>query len=306
MSLMTKLAEPYVIEARGLTRRFGAKAALNELDLAVPTGAVYLLTGNNGSGKSTLLRSLLDLSRPEAGVLKVFGKCPVKDGAAVRSAIGYLNEQATLPYENMTVQEFLGFCQSYYHNWDEEYARELGREFELEMALKCGALSKGGARRVQIVAVLAHRPELLLLDEPADGLDPVARDSFYRLLATHLADSPTTVLMSSHLVQESDLLCDHVGVIVDGRMRVQLARTALDEKLKRYVIELDPVSELGRLGLEIIEQRTAGTEVSCLVWGDENEILGVINGAGGKARIAHPVSLAEATRALINQAGRVA
>jgi len=306
MNLIIRFSEPLAVEARGLSRCFRNTKALHDLDIEVPEGAVYLLAGDNGSGKSTLLRTILDLSRPDAGTLTVFGLSPISEGAEVRSAIGYINEQAQLPYEKMNVAEFLGFCRSYYHTWDNDYTAQLVDEFEIDLLAKCGNLSKGGVRRVQITAALAHRPALLLLDEPADGLDPVARDRFFGLLARHLADSPTTVLMASHLVQESDLLCDHVGVISDGQLTAQLSREELERKLKRYVFELPEATDLSQLKLDMVDSRTADGESACVVWGSEEKVLGAISEAGGKARFVHSLSLAEATRALISQPGRVA
>jgi ABC-2 type transport system ATP-binding protein len=304
MRLIMNPTEPLAIEACDLNRSFGKKAALDGLNLAVPEGAFSLLVGDNGSGKSTLLRSALDLSRPQSGSLKVFGRCPATDGAAVRASIGYVPEQAVLPYVKMDVAEFLGFCADYYRTWDASYAARLVEEFAIDTGAECGTLSKGGARRVQIVTALAHRPSLLLLDEPADGLDPVARDRFLGLLAVHLADSPTTVLLASHLVQEMDLLCDHLAVIVAGRLMAQLSRADLDHKMKRYVIETDRVPDLERTAVELIDCNTAGRESACVIWGEEEEVLGAINAVGGKARIVQPLSLAEATRALLNRAGR--
>ncbi len=305
MSLIMNPTDPLAIEARDLNRRFGKKTALDGLNLAVPEGAFYLLVGDNGSGKSTLLRSVLDLSRPQSGSLKVLGSCPATAGASVRAGIGYVPEQAVLPYAKMEVAEFLRFYEDYYSNWDASYAAHLVEEFAIDTKAQCGTLSKGGSRRVQIVTALAHRPQVLLLDEPADGLDPVARDRFLGLLAVHLADSPTTVLMASHLVQEMDLLCDHVAVIAAGRLMAQLSRTDLDRKIKRYVIDTEHVSNLDRDTVELIDCNTAGQESACVIWGEEEDILGAINAVGGKARIVQPLSLAEATRALLNRAGRV-
>ena len=192
----------FAVATRGLRKQFGKEVALRGIDLQVPEGAVYVLVGPNGAGKSTTLKILLDLVRADAGAAEVFGLDPRARGPDVRAQIGYVPERHDWGYGWMRVGRLLEHHAAFYPRWDPQYAAHLARAFELRMDRKFGKLSKGQGRRVQLAMALAHRPPLLLLDEPTDGLDPVMRDETLGLLAEHLAETPTTVLISTHLVHE--------------------------------------------------------------------------------------------------------
>ncbi|HSM06269.1 MAG TPA: ABC transporter ATP-binding protein, partial [Longimicrobiales bacterium] len=183
---------PFGIVTRGLVKRFGPVAALDGLDLQVPEGAVYVLVGPNGAGKSTLIRTLLGFVRRDAGTLDVGGVDPREAGGAVRANVGYVPEGHDLGYAWMRVGRLLEQHRVYYPGWDADYAGHLLDAYEVDPGRRCGALSKGQRRRVQLLLALAHRPALLLMDEPTDGLDHVIRDTTLALLSEHLADTPTT------------------------------------------------------------------------------------------------------------------
>ena len=162
---------PFAVTTRGLAKRFGSVRALDGLDLQVPEGAVYVLVGPNGAGKSTLIRTLMGLVRYQAGAVNVLGRDPADRGAEVRAGIGYVPEDYRVGYAWMTVGRLLEHQAVYHPSWDAEYARQLRARYEIDPGRKCHTLSKGQSRRVQLVLALAHRPPLLLLDEPTDGLD---------------------------------------------------------------------------------------------------------------------------------------
>ncbi|MYF62611.1 MAG: ABC transporter ATP-binding protein, partial [Gammaproteobacteria bacterium] len=167
---------PFAVTTRGLAKRFGSTRALDGLDLQVPEGAVYVLVGPNGAGKSTLIRTLVGLVRYQAGTVSVLGRDPADRGAEVRAGIGYVPEDYRVGYAWMTVGRLLEHQAVYHPSWDAVYARELRTRYGIDPGRKCHTLSKGQSRRVQLVLALAHRPPLLLLDEPTDGLDHVVRD----------------------------------------------------------------------------------------------------------------------------------
>ena len=206
------------VTASSLSKRYGKQTALDDLSLTVPEGAVYILVGPNGAGKTTFLRSLLDLARADSGEAKVFGLSSVDDGPTVRASIGYVPDSRDLSFSGYRVGELLHHHSVYFPGWDSEYASQLTQALDINLEVRCSTLSKGQARRVQLVQALAHRPALLLLDEPTDGLDPLVRDRVFGLLADHLASSPTTVLISTHLVHEVEGLGDHLGVLRAGRL----------------------------------------------------------------------------------------
>lgn len=206
-----------VIHISQLTRRFGVKTALDSVSLSLPRGAVYGLVGANGAGKTTLIRHILGLLRAEAGSVRVFDLDPVAEPVAVLSRIGYLSEENDLPGW-MRVDELIRYSRAFYPDWDEAYAEELRRSFALDLAAKIRTLSKGQKARAGLLVALAHRPELLVLDEPSSGLDPIVRRDILGAVIRTIADEGRTVLFSSHLLEEVEEVADHVTMISDGRI----------------------------------------------------------------------------------------
>src|SRR5690606_1766153 len=143
-------------------------------------------------------------------------------------------EARAIPYTWLRVRDLLAHHARYYPTWDAAYAAHLCAAMELRLDAKFGSLSKGEARRVELTMALAHRPRLLLLDEPTDGLDPVIRATVLSLLAEHMTESETSMLITTHLVYEMERFADHVGVIRAGRLVAQLDRIAMQTRLRRY------------------------------------------------------------------------
>ena len=206
-----------VIHISQLTRRFGGKTALDSVSLSLPRGAVYGLVGANGAGKTTLIKHILGLLRAETGSVRVFAIDPVADPVAVLSRIGYLSEENDLPGW-MRVDELIRYSRAFYPDWDDAYAKELRRSFALDPAAKIRTLSKGQKARAGLLVALAHRPELLLLDEPSSGLDPIVRRDILGAVIRTIADEGRTVLFSSHLLEEVEEVADHVTMISEGRI----------------------------------------------------------------------------------------
>ena len=209
-----RVSEP-VIHITELTRLFGAKTALNGVNLSLPRGAVYGLVGANGAGMTTLIRHILGLLRAERGSVRVFGLDPVADPVGVLSRIGYLSEENDLPVW-MTVAELIRYSRAFYPKWDDGYADELRKAFALDPSATIRNLSKGQKARAGLLVALAHRPELLLLDEPSSGLDPIVRRDILGAVMRTIADEGRTVLFSSHLLEEVEQVADHVTMIRDG------------------------------------------------------------------------------------------
>jgi ABC-type multidrug transport system ATPase subunit len=206
-----------VIEVSELTRCFGAKTALASVSVSMPRGAVYGLVGVNGAGKTTLIKHILGLLRAESGSVRVFGLDPVADPVAVLSRIGYLSEENDLPGW-MRVDELIRYSRAFYPTWDDAYAEELRRTFALDAVAKIKNLSKGQKARAGLLIALAYRPELLLLDEPSSGLDPIVRRDILGAVIRTIADEGRTVLFSSHVLQEVEQVADHVTMISHGRI----------------------------------------------------------------------------------------
>jgi ABC-2 type transport system ATP-binding protein len=221
------MSEP-VIHVSELTRRFGLKDALSSVTLSLPRGAVYGLVGANGAGKTTLIKHLLGLLRAESGSVRVFGLDPVADPVAVLSRIGYLSEENDLPGW-MRVDELVRYSRAFYPAWDDVYAEELRRTFALDPAAKIKNLSKGQKARAGLLVALAYRPELLVLDEPSSGLDPIVRRDILGAVIRTIADEGRTVLFSSHLLDEVEEVADHVTMIDQGKIVLSAPLAAIRE-----------------------------------------------------------------------------
>ena len=204
-----------VVHVSQLTRRYGGNTALDAVDLSLPRGGVYGLVGANGAGKTTLIKHLLGLLRAESGSVRVFGLDPVADPVAVLSRIGYLSEENDLPGW-MRVDELIRYSRAFYPGWDDGYAAELQRTFGLDPAAVIKTLSKGQKARAGLLIALAYRPELLVLDEPSSGLDPIVRRDIVGAVLRTIAGEGRTVLFSSHLLDEVEQVADHVTMISGG------------------------------------------------------------------------------------------
>lgn len=287
-------------ETRGVKKRFGSRVALAGLDLRVPRGAVYVLVGPNGSGKTTTLRVLLDLVRADAGQAAILGHDTVAEGSRARALAGYVPERQDAGYGWMRVHELLDHHASYRAAWDGSYAKQLMSRLEVRDHTKLGKLSKGEARRVQLVMALAHRPPLLLLDEPTDGLDPVMRDEALGLLSDHVAETETTLLISTHLVYEVEGLGDHLGVLKEGALQAQLDRETLRARLRLYTLEVPD----GWSGVEALEDRVlqvggGGRELAWTVWGDEADVIARLKAGGATVRGVEPLTLEKSAVTLL-------
>ena len=222
---MSAWSSEAVVQIEGLSRSFGRKAALSEVSLSVPRGAVFGLVGENAAGKTTLIKHILGLLKAQAGTVRVFGINPVTDPVGVLSRLGYLSEDRDLP-DWMRLHEMLRYLQAFYPSWDATYAEELRRQFDLDPRARIKTLSQGQRARAGLLAALAFRPELLVLDEPSTGLDPIVRREILSAIIRTIAQEGRTVLFSSHLLDEVERVSDHVALIDRGRI---VLRGSLDE-----------------------------------------------------------------------------
>jgi ABC-2 type transport system ATP-binding protein len=237
-----------VIAIGSLTRRFGSKTALDDVSLRVPRGSVFGLVGANGAGKTTLIKHVLGLLKAEEGTVRVFGRDPVLDPPGVLSRIGYLSEEHELPGW-MRVWELMRYTRAFFAGWDEAYAQELRQRFELDPQAKVKHLSKGQRARAGLLVALAHHPELLVLDEPSSGLDPIVRRDILEAIIRSIAHEGRTVLFSSHLLHEVERVSDHVTMIHEGRIV--------------FSGPLDDIKEKHRcMTLRFVEARSRPPEVS--------------------------------------------
>jgi ABC-2 type transport system ATP-binding protein len=222
--------EQSVVDVTNLSRLYGEKTALDGVSFRAGAGQVYGLVGSNGAGKTTLLKHLLGLLRATSGSVRVFGRDPVVDPVGVLSRVGYLSEDRELP-EWMRVEELMRYTQAFHPTWDASYARELLETFALDPAKKIKDLSKGMRAQAGLIAAVAYRPELLILDEPSSGLDAVVRRDILDAIVRAVADDGRTVIFSSHLLDEVERMSDHVTMMQLGRVTLS---GALDDVRRDY------------------------------------------------------------------------
>lgn len=209
----------HILEIHDLKRSYGKKVALDGVSLSVPAGGVFGLLGGNGAGKTTVLRHTLGLLAAQSGSVRVFGLDPVADPVGTLARIGYLSENRDLP-DWMRIHQLISYSQAFYPNWDPDYAESLRNLFELDPKAFVRSLSRGQRARAGLLVALAHRPDLLILDEPSSGLDPVVRRDILGAIIRTIADEGRTVLFSSHLLDEVERVADRIAILHQGRIQL--------------------------------------------------------------------------------------
>jgi ABC-2 type transport system ATP-binding protein len=256
---MTQLA----IEMREVYKSFRKTAVLTGTTLTVEQGQTFAFLGRNGSGKTTSIRLMLGLLGRDSGRLRVLGHDPAVSAIDVRQQVGYLAEDQAM-YGWMKVQELVRFVAPFYATWDHDLAMKYLREFELPLDRKVKQLSKGQNVRLGLVLALAHRPELVILDDPALGLDPVMRRQFNRDLISHLQSEGRTVFYSSHLLYEVEPIADEVAILSQGRIVRQAKTERLRRDVRQLVLRRD-LYDAVRDDLAVLECDIVGDEVAATV-----------------------------------------
>lgn len=221
------MTEP-VVEINNLSRQFGRTLALNQVNFTAERGQVYGLVGANGAGKTTLIKHMLGLLRCHSGSVRVFGRDPTLDPIEVLRQLGYLSEERDIP-DWMTITELMNYTQAFYPKWDPAYATELLDTFALDPAKQIRHLSRGMRAQVALIAAVAYRPELLILDEPSSGLDAIVRKDILNAIVRTISEEGRTVIFSSHFLEEVERLSDHVTMIQQGRIVLDASLDALRE-----------------------------------------------------------------------------
>ncbi|MGD9705559.1 MAG: ABC transporter ATP-binding protein [Acidimicrobiia bacterium] len=267
-----------VISCRGVVKRFGEVVALDELDLSVGRGRVVGYLGPNGAGKSTTIRILLDLARPDAGEVRVLGADPRTAGPQLRRRIGYLPGELRLD-DRLRVDETL-------RSWaklrddavDQGYVRELCERLDLDLTRETRGLSSGNRRKVGLVGAFMARPELLVLDEPTGGVDPLVQAEFLELV-NEVRDDGRTVFLSSHVLSEVQQIADEAIVIRAGKSvasgHIEALRQTARQPFTVWFTGPPPEAEL-RAAAGIAQIEVRGSEVRGVIEGSPNELLAVL------------------------------
>jgi ABC-2 type transport system ATP-binding protein len=205
------------IDTVDLTRHYGRSEAVESLNLHVPAGSVFAFVGPNGAGKTTTIKLLLNLVRPTRGSATVLGMNSSALTPRGFERIGYVSESQRLP-DHLTPAELLDYCRPFYPTWDVDLVRTLQEDLRLPMTSPLSTLSRGTRMKAALLAALAFRPELVVLDEPFSGLDPLIRDELVQALLGLVAEHPSTVFVASHDIEDIERLADWVGFLHAGRL----------------------------------------------------------------------------------------
>ena len=279
-----------MIEVRDLVKTFDGLRALDGLNLTVPAGAVYGLVGPNGAGKSTLIRHLAGIYRQDSGTVTVDGE-PVYENPAVKRRIAYIPDEVFY-YTQATTRDMKRLYRDLYPGFDEACWQKLAPAFSLDETRPVRKLSKGQQKQAAFWLALSLRPDLVILDEPVDGLDPVMRRQVWSLLLSDVAERGTTVLVSSHNLRELEDVCDHVGILDKGRMLVERSLSELQENLVKIQLALPDGAELPE-GLEILHESRTGRLRQLILRGRAEELTEKLRAAGPLFMDLLPLNLEE-------------
>ena len=268
-----------MIEVRNVMKEFDSFRALDDMSMTVPTGAVYGLVGPNGAGKSTIIRHLTGIYRQDAGEITIDG-APVFENPEVKSRIAYIPDDIFY-YANASIREMMDFYRSIYPHFDAERFKKLADVFGLDPKRQMRRLSKGMQKQAAFWIAVSLRPEILILDEPVDGLDPVMRRRIWSIIMADVAENGTTVLVSSHNLRELEDVCDSVGIMNKGKIMIERSLNELQENIVKIQLAL-PDGESLPEGLDILHKSNTGRLQSLIMHGTQEELT-------EKLQSAHPL-----------------
>jgi ABC-2 type transport system ATP-binding protein len=254
-----------MLELKHVTKTFGSFKALDDLTMTIPQGAVYGLVGPNGAGKSTAIRHITGIYRPDEGEITLEG-LPIYENPAVKTTIGYIPDDIFY-YPSATLEDMRKFYRGLYPKFDDELFEKLQDIFQLPRRSPIRRFSKGMQKQAAFHLTICCRPEVMVLDEPVDGLDPVMRRQVMSLILADVAEHGTTVLISSHNLRELEDVCDHVGIMDHGRMLLQ--KSLAD--MQGTTVKLQIVGDVPA-GLEVLHESSSGRLKTLIVRGSALEV----------------------------------
>ncbi len=254
-----------MLEMKHVTKTFGTFKALDDLSMTVPAGSVYGLVGPNGAGKSTAIRHLTGVYRPDSGDVLRDG-APIYENPAAKATLGYIPDEIFY-YPSATLEEMKRFYRGIYPRFDPALFERLQEAFQLPLKTPIRRFSKGMQKQAAFHLVLSCRPQVLLLDEPVDGLDPVMRRQVMSLILSEVAEAQTTVLISSHNLRELEDVCDHVGVMDHGRMLLEKSLADMQGATHKLQLVGEPPQ-----GLDILHRSASGRLKTLIVRGRMKDI----------------------------------
>jgi ABC-2 type transport system ATP-binding protein len=287
-----------VLEMDGVTRFYRRSLfGVRNLSLRLERGTCYGLLGRNGSGKTTTLRLAMGMLRPESGTVRLFGHDPFREPEAAKVRVGYLAEDQDLPDVLRPVDLFRAFA-TFHPSWDPALERELTERFAVPAGRRLAEMSRGQKRAAGLICAVAHRPELLILDEPGGGLDPVVRRDMLETVVGLLGDAGTTVLFSSHNLVEVERVADRVGILSAGGLLLERNLESLKEDSCRVLVRGDGIRKDSIAGCIRVES-TEGTSTLTLLCGSDEARSRLRQQHGLEAIQVQPVTLEDLFVALV-------
>ena len=279
-----------MIEMRNVVKAFDAFRALDGLSITVPKGAVYGLVGPNGAGKTTAIRHITGTLRADAGAVLLDG-APVYENPAVKGRLVCIPDE---PYyfPQATTRDMMKFCRSVYPRFDRERYEKLRAAFSLSETQPIRRLSRGMQKQAAFWLAVSLRPEVLVLDEPVDGLDPVMRRQVWSIVLEDVAACGTTVLVSSHNLRELEDVCDHVGILNHGKCILERPLSELQENIGKFLIALPEGGVLPE-GLDILHESATGKLRTLILRGRAEELTQKLQTANPLFLDSAPLTLEE-------------
>ena len=254
-----------MLEMQNVTKTFGSFKALNDLSMSIPKGAVYGLVGPNGAGKSTAIRLLTGVYRPDAGQITLEGE-PIFENPQAKSRMCYIPDEIFF-FPSATLEDMKKYYKGFYPQFDEALFERLHEAFQLPKKSQIRRFSKGMQKQAAFQLSICTRPDVLILDEPVDGLDPVMRRQVWSLILSDVAQRETTVLISSHNLRELEDICDHVGIVDKGQMLLERSLASMQGNTVKLQIVGDAPA-----GLDILHSGTAGRLNTLVVRGTMEDV----------------------------------
>ena len=275
-----------MLTLKNITKTFGNFKALDNLTMTVPKGAVYGLVGPNGAGKSTAIRHMLGVYRPDSGSM-LLENAPVWENPTAKARIGYIPDDIFY-FPSASLEDMRKFYAGIYPNFDNALFERLYEVFNLPRKSPIRRFSKGMQKQAAFHLTICTRPDVMILDEPVDGLDPVMRRQVWSLILSDVAERGTTVLISSHNLRELEDICDHVGIMDHGKMLLE--RSLADMQGATHKLQL--VGDAPE-GLEVLHESASGRLKTLIVRGNVDEITAKVAAANPAYFDVLPLSLEE-------------
>ena len=291
-----------MIRIDDLSKKFDGCLALDGLNMNVPDGSVYGLVGTNGAGKTTIIKHLAGVWRQDKGTIK-YDDEDIWENEALKSRIGVIHDELYFP-SGYTLKDMSRMYRSAYPRWNEERFHEMTRIMKLDEHKRVSSFSKGMKKQAMFSLVMSAMPDYLLLDEPLDGLDPIVRKLVWKFLIDDVADRGMTVLVSSHNLKDMEEICDHIGIISNGKMVLERDLDTIKTSLHKIQVSFGDISAIGvsiegdekfdpYKGLNILHRETRGTVDLMIIDNDIEEAREIINRSNPVLFDILPLSLEE-------------